>query len=148
VLTPLGRLRASAIALSIAASAVLAGCAGGSSQVRSPSTTTNVSTDQPRPAKTCLEESIKLLVHYQVPGKPDTAQIVDSVDPADCSDTIKYLFHVSPAGEGYCTEFAVASDYPSYDLTAQPSPPLDPSKLITFIGAGCGLTNTAHPVIT
>lgn len=79
-------------------------------------------------------------------SQPPTARLVDELD-SNCFGEANYEYIRSPHSAGDCTEMAALSDYPNYDVTAKPAPPLPPGIVITLEGGACGLTNSAHPNI-
>ena len=76
-----------------------------------------------------------LLVWYRSPGVSDSAQELGSADLANCQPTLTLLQNTSPKGAGYCTEVALSSDNPGYDVNADPAP--RPKKVIAAIGGSC-----------
>jgi hypothetical protein len=74
-------------------------------------------------------------VRYVVPRVVDSAQLLGSVDLGSCRPTVQTLQDTSPKGSGYCTQVALASDNPGYDVNA--TPPAALKKVIVAVGGAC-----------
>jgi hypothetical protein len=57
------------------------------------------------------------------------------VDLATCTPSLDEFARTASQAQGDCTQIALASDNPGYDVNATPAPPL--LKVITQVGSGC-----------
>ena len=131
----------------------LAGCSSGTSKpVAAPSPTSapasvattatppaDTSTSQPAvPVDTCatpLPDKGDVIVREIFPNVPIDAMELGGTDPERCVWTMDSLKTSQPAGPGYCSQVAWASDNPGYNADAVPAPPL--KKVQVTIG-DCG----------
>ena len=99
------------------------------------SATLTASSPAPRAATCTLPSSPDLLVRTIAPRVGPSAEILGSANLGLCIPTVQWLQQTTPTGPGYCTQVALSSDNPGYDLNRTPAPPL--RKLIAKFGAGC-----------
>lgn len=93
----------------------------------------------PAPATTTtgcpLPNDVEYLERDTVPRLPPSAIRIGAVFVALCKTTVDALPLVSPLGDGYCTQLALASDNPGYDESATPAAPL--RKVVAQVGGSC-----------
>ena|ERR1700674_1529574 len=98
-------------------------------------TVTTSATANAATGTSCDASGPDLLVRYITPSLSPAAQTLGSVahTASGCEPTVTFLQQTSPTGAGYCTQVALASDNPGYNVDANPAPPL--KKLIAQFGA-------------
>ena len=127
---------------------LLAACGNATTTAQPASTTVQPKTVQPTatppttppaPAATptgCpLPNDVEYIERDTVPRLPTSAIRLGSVYVTLCKTTVDALPLISPLGEGYCTQLALASDNPGYDENATPAAPL--RKVVAQVGGSC-----------
>ena len=126
---------------------LLAACGNATTTAQPASTTVQPKTVQPTatpptppaPAATptgCpLPNDVEYIERDTVPRLPPSAIRLGSVYVTLCKTTVDALPLISPLGEGYCTQLALASDNPGYDENATPAAPL--RKVVAQVGGSC-----------
>jgi hypothetical protein len=85
----------------------------------------------------CLVPSEELLVRQTSPTLPPAA-IALGLYPVGCptwQNTLQQMTSTAPRTTGYCTQFALASQNPGYDINRQPAP--QPRGVFSQIGPAC-----------
>lgn len=82
-----------------------------------------------------LPNDVEYLERDIVPRLLPSAIRVGAVNGALCKTTVDALPLISPLGDGYCTQLALASDNPGYDENATPAAPL--RKVVAQVGGSC-----------
>ena len=86
----------------------------------------------PRSGPCDLPTTRDLIIWQRAPRLQDSAFEVGDADLVHCKPTLDTWGAEQPAGPGYCSKIAWASDNPSYDVDARPAPPL--KKVIDGVG--------------
>ena len=118
-----------------AAVLVVAACSSSSGPAASASPAVAAPSSPAATGSCGLKTSFDYLVRTTQPGMPASAQEIGNVDLAHCMPTIQDFAKTAGTASGECTQIALASDNPGYDVNASPTPTL--RKVITDTGPGC-----------
>jgi hypothetical protein len=94
--------------------------------------TRTVSNRRPLVCKSEPDDTRDLIIWQRAPRLQDSAFEVGDADLVHCKPTLDTWGAEQPAGPGYCSKIAWASDNPSYDVDVRPAPPL--KKVIDEVG--------------
>lgn len=97
------------------------------------SSTTEASASSAPPCT--LVTTFDYIVRTAIPGLPPDAVDIGNVNLEDCTETLKDFQVTAAQGKGDCTQIALASDNPGYDVNAPDPPPL--KHVIDQVGPGC-----------
>jgi hypothetical protein len=79
----------------------------------------------PVPKWVCtLPTGRSLIIWHRVPGKEDSAEIVDESDLGNCIPMLDRWRALGPSGPGYCSKIAWSDDNPAYVENVSPVAPL------------------------
>lgn len=119
--------------------ALLAACSGssssGSATSASPAKTAAASSPSATSTSCGLKTTFDYIERDSEPGLQPSAQEIGNVDLANCTPTLKDFAATAGQAPGDCTQIALASDNPGYNVNATPAAPL--RNVITEAGPGC-----------